>query len=94
MVAGAFLGDFVDCVLGYVKKKKSQEIDPYVHVTTVPPPGNNNPLQPADTAPPEEMDTAHSAGKWMEICKRVVGQELSIWNTFLCPLLLSRAKVT
>lgn len=48
-------------------------------------------LESADAAPPARVN-ANPASEWLEICQRVLGRELSIWNTFLCPLLFSRAK--
>lgn len=31
---------------------------------------------------------------WLEVCTAVMGRKLSLWDTFLRPLLLTRAKAS
>ena len=38
-------------------------------------------------------ETVQWAAEWSSICSCVLGRELSIWDEFLRPLLLERAKV-
>ena len=49
---------------------------------------------PIITPQPTDPEGDESAREWFTISSRVLGRDLSLWDSFLRPLLFNRAKVT